>query len=82
MCVLEFEDEFQKKVSNASDTDLADILKMAETVKSLFKKSSVWSSKKLVKYVPQRLKEVIVILKYFISLNCICVLYKTWWLLP
>lgn len=48
--------------SNPSDLD---ILKMVDIVKSSFKKSGVWSSKKLLKYVPQRLKEVIIFTIYF-----------------
>lgn len=46
---------------SSSNSDF-EILKMVDTVKNSFKKSGVWSSKKLVKYVPQRLKEVIIII--------------------
>jgi len=47
-----------RQSSNNGDFE---ILKMVDTVKNSFKKSGVWSSKKLVKYVPQRLKEVTII---------------------
>lgn len=47
------------QASNIGDaSDISEIFKMIETVKSSFKKSGVWSTKKLIKYVPQRLKEV------------------------
>lgn len=46
---------------SSSNSDF-EILKMVDTVKNSFKKSGVWNSKKLVKYVPQRLKEVNIIL--------------------
>ncbi|XP_050529267.1 FYVE, RhoGEF and PH domain-containing protein 6-like isoform X2 [Daktulosphaira vitifoliae] len=35
-----------------------DILNKLDAIKSSFKKSGLWNTKKLVKYVPQRLKEV------------------------
>ncbi|XP_060844397.1 FYVE, RhoGEF and PH domain-containing protein 6-like isoform X2 [Rhopalosiphum padi] len=53
----EFEDKILEMRQSSSNTDF-EILKMVDTVKNSFKKSGVWSSKKLVKYVPQRLKEV------------------------
>lgn len=51
-----------RQASNVGDSsEINEILKMVETVKSSFKKSGIWNSKKLVKYVPQRLKEVVII---------------------
>lgn len=55
----EFEDKMLEMRQETSITDF-EIIKMVDTVKNSFKKSGVWSSKKLVKYVPQRLKEVII----------------------
>lgn len=50
-----------QQASNVGDSsEINEILKMVETVKSSFKKSGIWNSKKLVKYVPQRLKEVVI----------------------
>jgi len=57
---LEFEDKILEMRQSSSNSDF-EILKMVDTVKNSFKKSGVWSSKKLVKYVPQRLKEVTII---------------------
>lgn len=48
------------EMQHASNSCDLEVLKKVEMVKSYFKKSGVWSSKKLVKYVPQRLKEVII----------------------
>ncbi|XP_025425999.1 FYVE, RhoGEF and PH domain-containing protein 6-like isoform X3 [Sipha flava] len=53
----EFEDKMIEMRQESSITDF-EIIKMVDTIKNSFKKSGVWSSKKLVKYVPQRLKEV------------------------
>lgn len=53
----EFEDKMVEMRQESNITDF-EIIKMVDTVKNSFKKSGVWSSKKLVKYVPQRLKEV------------------------
>jgi len=63
---VEFEDKMaeMQQTSNACDLE---VLKMVEMVKSSFKKSGVWSSKKLVKYVPQRLKEVIIMIFFYSS---------------
>jgi hypothetical protein len=55
----EFEDKMIEMRQESSITDF-EIIKMVDTIKNSFKKSGVWSSKKLVKYVPQRLKEVII----------------------
>lgn len=56
----EFEDKIFEMRQSPNNSDF-EILKMVDTVKNSFKKYGVGSSKKLVKYVPQRLKEVIII---------------------
>lgn len=61
----EFEDKMIEMRQESSITDF-EIIKMVDTVKNSFKKSGVWSSKKLVKYVPQRLKEVIIYVIYLL----------------
>ncbi|VVC25833.1 Hypothetical protein CINCED_3A017350 [Cinara cedri] len=53
----EFEDKMLE-VEQAHNISDADLLKMVDTIKNSFKKSGLWSSKKLAKYVPNRLKEV------------------------
>jgi len=51
------------QASNIGDAnDMNEIFSMIETVKNSFKKSGVWSTKKIIKHVPQRLKEVISII--------------------
>lgn len=55
---IEFEYKMLEMQQSSSINDL-EILKMVDTVKNSFKKSGVWSSKKPVNYVPQRLKEVV-----------------------
>lgn len=67
---VEFEEKMSEMQQATNDCD-PEVLKMVDMVKSSFKKSGVWSSKKLVKYVPQRLKEVIIMI-YFnrLSLDC------------
>lgn len=54
------------EVEQAHNISDEDILKMVDTIKNSFKKSGLWSSKKLAKYVPKRLKEVIIIYPYIL----------------
>lgn len=53
--------EFESKMSEMqleSNTDDVEILNVLDTIKNSFKKSEVLCSKKLIKHVPQRFKEV------------------------
>ncbi|XP_050425561.1 FYVE, RhoGEF and PH domain-containing protein 6-like [Adelges cooleyi] len=54
----EVEDKIVEVRQTTSNLDETDILYKLDTIKNSFKKSGLWNTKRLVKYVPQRLKEV------------------------